>query len=115
MNFETLRSITDADALAVEVDRILNEQADADDLPLEAACEDGGFPSDFEVSTVRFVSCDDGALFFEVSVCFTEEVGTTCSDVTFDHPRSVDFRMEIWPELGTYETEVVEASRPEEF
>jgi hypothetical protein len=72
-------------------------EGELDELPLEDACEYGGFPDPVSVSVydVERVFADEEELAATFSVSFTECRNTGCGDCVVEHQHNMDCRMTI--------------------
>jgi hypothetical protein len=88
-----------------------------EDIPLEQACEHGGYPlpEDVSVYKVESVWDDERCIYATVSVSFAETVNTTCADVTVPFQHDAKFDVSISKDGEEIEFEMVEVEHEHEF
>lgn len=93
----------------------LNENAM--DLPLEDACEHGGWPDpeDVDVYSVANVHDVENAIYATVSIAFTESVGTTCANAQVPFHHDVTCQMKIEKSGDDWSVEIIEEEHEPEF
>jgi hypothetical protein len=80
-------------------------------LPLETACEHGGFPDPewFEIKVIES-SADEKAIQAKVTISFTENCNTGCGDVVVPHSHLLECNVTIPKEGADWEIEPIQSS-----
>jgi hypothetical protein len=115
MDIKKLILIEDKEQFETELTEALGDEFDA--LPLEDACEDGGFPDPISVDVydVKKTGEDENFIYATFGVSFTEEINTSCGDVTISKPRNMDCTVTIDKVLGEADFTVEKVESDWEF
>jgi hypothetical protein len=97
-------------------DELMDElNSNADEMPTEAACEHGGYPEYVDVYAADGIHEDEHYVYATVSIAVTEEVNTTCADVSVSFQHDMTCNLTIDKSDFSVEFEVVETEREPEF
>jgi hypothetical protein len=114
MRFERALLAFGTDAFGATLRKELDEHVK--ELPLEKACENGGYPDDRDTNiAIGEIEADVKEIRARVTITFTENYKSGCGDNIVPYPRVMDCHLAIDRSTGQVGVKVVEPDYIEEF